>query len=224
MADSSQSPPPSKPIKLGGLTISRRAALGTAVVLLYVAGAAFVVWYSNRPATTAQQAQFNRCWDRTTVARGTPCSTEFNSDTLFWVFGIDQGKDDCERSDSYEWANIGYSCEPNGTELRLAIWQSPVLRDQRLVEYGPPRSVGRGLLLHGAGTAGDSGRLLLRYDSDTALLYASVRAEDSVFLDQLIPQVKSRTALLYGEPITATTGPSGGPTTGTTTGPTTGVQ
>ena len=214
MADSSQSPPPSKPIKIGGLTISRRAALGTAVVLLYVAGAAFVVAYSNRDATsTGQQAQlFNECWDRTTVTRGTRCSIEFNSDTLFWAFGIDQGKDDCERSDSYEWADIGYSCEPDGTELRLAIWQTPDWRDRRLTEYGAAESVGRGLLLHGVGTAGDSGRLLLRYNSDIALLYASVSADDADFLNQLIPQVKSRTELLYGVPKAGSATP--GPTTG----------
>ena len=223
MADSSQSSPPeSKPIKIGGLTLSRRAALGTAVVLLYVAGAAAVVWYSNRPTATTQQAQlFNECWDRTTVARGTPCSAEFNSDTLFWAFGIDQGKDDSERSDSYEWADIGYSCEPDDIELRLAIWQTPEWRDRRLVEYGLPKSVGRGLLLHGVGTAGDSGRLLLRYDSDRALLYASVASGDAGFLNQLIPQVKSRTELLYGVPIV---GPTTGPPSGATTGPTTGVQ
>lgn len=216
MADSSQSPPPSKPIKIGGLTLSRRAALGTLVVLLYVAGAAFVVAYSNRSTTTAQQTQaFNECWDRTTVQRGTPCSAEFNSDTLFWAFGIDQGKDDCERSDSYEWADIGYSCEPDGTELRLAIWQTPEWRDRRLVEYGLPESVGRGLVLHGAATAGEGGRLLLRYNSDRALLYASVRADDSGFLNQLIPQVKSRTELLYGVP---KAGASAGPTAGATVG------
>ncbi|HKY57390.1 MAG TPA: hypothetical protein VJL80_05070 [Aeromicrobium sp.] len=216
--------PSSKPVKIGGFSMSRRAALGTAVVLLYVAGAAFVVWYSNRTTPTAQQTQvFNQCWDRTTVARGTPCSAEFNSDTLFWAFGIDQGKDDCERSDSYEWADIGYSCEPDGVELRLAIWQTPVWRDQRLVEYGQPESVGRGLLLHGVGTAGESGRLLLRYNSDRALLYASVAADDSEFLNQLIPQVKSRTELLYGEPIA---GSSAGPTAGSgpTVGATVGVQ
>jgi len=208
--------PSSKPIKIGGLSISRRAALGTVVVLLYVAGAAFVVGYSNRSAPTAQQAQvFNECWDRTVVARGTPCSAEFNSDTLFWAFGIDQGKDDCERSDSYEWADIGYTCEPDGTELRLAIWQTPVWRDQRLVEYGQPESVGRGLVLHGVGTAGDSGRLLLRYNSDRALLYASVKADDAEFLNQLIPQVKSRTEILYGEP---KAGVSPGATAGATAG------
>lgn len=218
MADSSQSSPPPEPIKIGGLTLSRRAALGTLVVLLYVAGAVFVVWYSNRPTATSQQVQgFNQCWDRTTVTRGTPCSAEFNSDTLFWAFGIDQGKDDCERSDSYEWADIGYSCEPDGTELRLAIWQTPDWRDERLVEYGLPESVGRGLLLHSVGTAGKSGRLLLRYDSDRALLYASVKADDAGFLNQLIPRVKSRTELLYGEPMTS-------PTTGGTTGPATGLQ
>ena len=49
VADDPQS---AKPIKIGGLTISRRAALGTLVVLLYVAGAAFVVGYSNRDAPT----------------------------------------------------------------------------------------------------------------------------------------------------------------------------
>jgi hypothetical protein len=205
--------PPPKPIKIGGLTLSRRAALGTLVVLLYVAGAAFVVAYSNRDAATTGAAAkaYNECWDRTTVVRGTPCSAEFNSDTLFWAFGIDQGKDDCERSDSYEWADIGYSCEPDGTELRLAIWQTPQWRDRRLVEYGQPESVGRGLLVHGVGTAGDSGRLLLRYNSDRALLYASVKAKDSEFLNQLIPQVKSRAELLFGEPKAA-------PTAGATVG------
>ena len=198
--------PPAKPIKIGRLTISRRAALGTLVVLLYVAGAAFVVGYSNRDttATTAPSVRvYNQCWDRTTVARGTRCSTDHNSDTLFWAFGIDQGKDDCERSDSYDWADIGYSCEPDGTELRLAIWQSPNWRDQRLVEYGKPESVGRGLLKHGVGTAGESGRILIRYDSDVALLYASVTAEDAAFLETLIPQVKSRTELLYGTKVAA---------------------
>lgn len=201
-----------KPIKIGGLSISRRAALGTLVVLLYVAGAAFVVGYSNRDTSTTSagssvQVQ-NQCWDRATVTRGTRCSTDHNSDTLFWAFGIDQGKDDCERSDSYEWADIGYSCEPDGTELRLAIWQTPNWRDQRLVEYGAPESVGRGLLQHGVGTAGESGRILLRYDSDIALLYASVKAEDAAFLDKLIPQVKSRTEVLYGSKVDGSKAPA----------------
>lgn len=198
--------PPAKPIKIGGLTISRRAALGSLVVLLYVAGAAFVVGYSNRDATAPAGSSvevYNQCWDRATVARGTRCSTDHNSDTLFWAFGIDQGKDDCERSDSYKWADIGYTCEPDGTQLRLAIWQSPNWRDQRLVEYGDPVPIGRGLLRHGAATAGESGRILLRYDSDTALLYASIKAEDAAFLDTLIPQVKSRTEVLYGAKVAA---------------------
>jgi hypothetical protein len=199
--------PPAKPIKIGGLSISRRALLGTLVVLLYVAGAAFVVGYSNRDSSTSPAGStakaYNECWDRTKVVRGTRCSTEHNSDTLFWAFGIDQGKDDCERSDSYEWADIGYTCEPDGTELRLAIWQSPKWRDKRLVEYGEPEPVGRGLLRHGPGTAGNSGRVLLRYDSDVALLYASVRAEDSEFLNLLTSQVKSRTELLYGTKVAA---------------------
>lgn len=194
--------PPPNPVKIGGLSISRRALLGTLVVLLYAAGAAFVVGYSNRDAPTTTTGStvrvYNECWDRTTVARGTRCSTEYNSDTLFWAFGIDQGKDDCERSDSYKWADIGYTCEPDGTELRLAIWQSPKWRDERLVEYGAPESVGRGLLLHDVGSAGTSGRKLLRYDSDIALLYASVKAEDSEFLAGLVSRVKSRTELLYG--------------------------
>ena len=193
--------PSSKPIKIGGFTLSRRAALGTLVVLLYVAGAAFVVGYSNRDSTTATGSTvqaYNKCWDRTTVARGTRCSTAYNSDTLFWAFGIDQATDDCERSDSYDWADIGYTCEPDGTDLRLAIWRTPDWRDRRLVEYGEPESVGRGLLKHGVGTAGNEGRLLLRYDSDGVLMYASVKAKDSAFLEQLIPQVKSRTAVLYG--------------------------
>ena len=198
--------PQAKPIKIGGLSISRRAALGTLVVLLYAAGAAFVVGYSNRDTSTTPAGSsvkaFNQCWDRATVTRGTRCSTDHNSDTLFWAFGIDQGKDNCERSDSYEWADIGYTCEPDGTELRLAIWQSPKWRVERLVEYGEPESVGRGLLKHGVGTAGDSGRILLRYDSDVALLYASVKAKDAAFLDELIPQVKSRTELLYGTKVT----------------------
>lgn len=203
--------PPAKPIKIGGLTISRRAALGTLVVLLYVAGAAFVVGYSNRDttATTGSSVRvYNQCWDRAVVTRGTRCSTEHNSDTLFWAFGIDQGKDDCERSDSYEWADIGYSCEPDGTELRLAIWQTPNWRDQRLVEYGDPEPVGRGLLKHGVGTAGESGRILLRYDSDVGLLYASVKAEDAAFLDTLIPKVKSRTELLYGTKVAGSKAPA----------------
>jgi len=176
--------------------------LGTLVVLLYAAGAAFVVGYTNRDATTTTTASnvrvYNKCWDRETVVRGTRCSTDYNSDTLFWAFGIDQGKDDCERSDSYDWADIGYSCQPDGTDLRLAIWQSPKWRDKRLVEYGEPESVGRGLLRHGVGTAGNSGRMLIRYDSDIALLYASVKAEDAEFLNTLISRVKSRTELLYG--------------------------
>jgi hypothetical protein len=194
--------PSSKPVKIGGFSMSRRAALGTLVVLVYVAGAAFVVGYSNRDASTSPTGStvqgVNECWDRTTVARGTRCSADYNSDTLFWAFGIDQATDDCERSDSYEWADIGYSCEPDGTELRLAIWRTPDWRERRLVEYGEPESVGRGLLLHGVGTAGNDGRLLLRYDSDGILMYASVKAEDADFLEQLIPQVKSRTAVLYG--------------------------
>ncbi|HUS23113.1 MAG TPA: hypothetical protein VMZ66_14005 [Aeromicrobium sp.] len=207
MAEPTQSPPPQKPIKIGGFSISRRAFFGTLVVLLYAVGAAFVVGYSNRDTSTAPAGSsvraHNQCWDRTTVVRGTRCSTDYNSDTLFWAFGIDQGKDDCERSDSYEWADIGYTCEPDGTELRLAIWRSPKWRDKRLVEYGEPESVGRGLLRHGVGTAGNSGRELLRYDSDVALLYASVAAEDSEFLNLLIGRMKSRTELLYGTKVTA---------------------
>lgn len=205
-------PPQSKPIKIGTFSMSRRALLGMAVVLVYVAGAVFVVAYSNRSASTSLSANVTReCWDRSTVTQGTRCPTNYNSDTLFWAFGIDQGTDDCERSDSYEWADIGYSCEPNGTELRLAIYQTPDWRDQRLVEYGTPEPVGRGLLLHGVGTAGESGRQLLRYDSDIALLYASVKAADSAFMDQLIPQVKSRTELLYGVRTAARATPGGTP-------------
>jgi hypothetical protein len=207
VAEPTQSPPPQKPIKIGGFSISRRAFFGTLVVLLYAVGAAFVVGYSNRDSSTAPAGSsvqgHNQCWDRTTVVRGTRCSTDYNSDTLFWAFGIDQGKDDCERSDSYEWADIGYTCEPDGTELRLAIWRSPKWRDKRLVEYGEPESVGRGLLRHGVGTAGNSGRELLRYDSDVALLYASVAAEDSEFLNLLVNRMKSRTELLYGTKVTA---------------------
>ena len=199
--------PSAKPVKIGGLSISRRALLGTLVVVLYLAGAAFVVAYSNKSSTTAPAGSsvkvYNQCWDRSTVARGARCSTDHNSDTLFWAFGIDQGKDDCERSDSYEWADIGYTCEPDGTELRLAIWRSPKWRDKRLVEYGEPESVGRGLLRHGVATAGNSGRELLRYDSDVALLYASVAAEDSEFLNLLVDRMKSRTDLLYGTKVTA---------------------
>ncbi len=186
-------------VNIGGFSVPRMVLAGV-IIAVYIGGAAFFVGYSNRDttATSARAQGFNECWDRTTVPRGTRCSTDYNSDTLFWVFGIDQGQDKCERSDSYEWADIGYSCEPDGTELRLAIWQTPAWRDQRLVEYGEPEPAGRGLLLHGAGTAGEEGRLLLRYDSDVALMYASVKTSDSVFLNQLIPQVKSRTALLYG--------------------------
>lgn len=207
MAEPTQSPPPQKPIKIGGFSMSRRAFLGTLVVLLYAVGAAFVVGVSNRNSSTAPAGSsvrtHNQCWDRTTVVRGTRCSTDYNSDTLFWAFGIDQGKDNCERSDSYDWADIGYTCEPDGTELRLAIWRSPKWRDKRLVEYGEPESVGRGLLQHGVGTAGNSGRELVRYDSDVALLYASVAAEDSEFLNLLVNRVKSRTELLYGTKVTA---------------------
>ena len=215
MAEPSQSPK-SQPIKIGGFTMSRRALLGMAVVLVYVAGAVFVVAYSNRSASTSPTVISRECWDRSTVKQGTRCPTNYNSDTLFWAFGIDQGADDCERSDSYEWADIGYSCEPDGTELRLAIWQTPVWRDQRLVEYGAPEPVGRGLLKHGVGTAGETGRILLRYNSDIGLLYASVKAEDAAFMEQLIPKVKSRTELLYGVRIAAT--PTPGTTAGTTPG------
>jgi hypothetical protein len=45
--------------------------------------------------------------------------------------------------------------------------------------------------------------VLLRYDSDVALLYASVAAEDSEYLNLLIDRVKSRTELLYGTKVTA---------------------
>ena len=187
-------------VNIGGFAVPRMVLAGV-IIAVYVGGAAFFVGYSNRDAATTARAQgFNECWDRATVPRGTRCSTNYNSDTLFWVFGIDQGQDDCERSDSYEWADIGYSCEPDGTELRLAIWQTPEWRERRLVEYGAARPVGRGLLQHGVGTAGSEGRILLRYDSEVALMYASVKASDSAFLNQLIPQVKSRTALLYGVP------------------------
>ncbi len=194
-------------VNIGGLSVPRIVLAGV-IIAVYVGGAAFFVGYSNRDgATTGAAAGFNECWDRQVVPRGTRCSTQYNSDTLFWVFGIDQATDDCERSDSYDWANIGYSCEPDGTELRLAMWQTPDWREQRLVEYGAPEPVGRGLLLHGAGTAGEEGRLLVRYDSDVALMYASVRASDEAFLNQLIPQIKSRTALLYGVRTTASATP-----------------
>ena len=197
-------------VNIGGLSVPRMVLAGV-IIAVYVGGAAFFVGYSNRnTATTAGPQGFNECWDRATVPRGTPCSTEYNSDTLFWVFGIDQGKDDCERSDSYEWADIGYSCEPEGTELRLAIWQTPQWRDLRLAEYGVAKPIGRGLLQHGAGTAGSEGRVLIRYDSDVALMYASVKISDSAFLNRLIPQVKSRTALLYGVPKSPTPSPSSG--------------
>ena len=55
-------------------------------------GAAFVVGYSNRDAqpTSSASAQFNQCWDGKTVARGTRCSTDYDSKVLFWAFGIDK--------------------------------------------------------------------------------------------------------------------------------------
>jgi hypothetical protein len=77
----------------------------------------------------------------------------------------------------------------------MAVWNSPKWRDQRLLEYGEPKSIGRGLLLHEPGSAE---RYLLRYDSDRVLLYASVKDKDADVMDKLRPQVKSLKELLYG--------------------------
>jgi hypothetical protein len=204
--------PPSKPIKIGGLTISRRAALGTLVVLLYVAGAAFVVGYSNRDAQPASSpsAQVNRCWDGKTVARGTRCSTDYDSKVLFWSFGIDKDLVNCERSGSYSWSDLGFECDYHGGSLRMAVWRTPEWRDKRLLEYGEPSPIAGGMIQHAAGTAGDSGRVLIRYDSDIALLYASVSADDVEALEDLKAQTMSRTEVLYGVKVVPST-PSGTP-------------
>ena len=207
--------PPSKPIKIGGLTLSRRAALGTLVVLLYVVGAAFVVGYSNHSSrtgaatpTNTQTAVIKRCWDGKKVENGSLCSTDYDGKSLFWAFGVDPTTTSCERSKDYDWSGVGFSCKVKGGELRMAIWRTADWRDQRLTEYGKPESVGRGLLLHGARTAGTSGRQLLRYDSDVILLYASVKADDSEVLDHVIPHAKSRTELLHGARAAASGTPS----------------
>lgn len=201
MTESSQTPSPSGPIKIGSLSIPRRAFFGSLVVLLYVAGAAFGVGYfnyasKNKPAPPA--SAINRCWNGAEVELGKRCSADHDDKALFWALGLDRAKVPCERSKDYDWAAFGFSCAYRDAELRMAIWKTPDWRDRRLAEYGEPRSVGRGLLLHEPGTAGDSGRSLLRYDSDVVLLYVSVKAKDSDALEKLIPQVKSRTELLYG--------------------------
>jgi hypothetical protein len=205
--------PPSKPIKIGGLTITRRAALGTLVVLLYGAGAAFVVGYSNRDAqpTSSASAQFNRCWDGKTVARGTRCSTDYDAKVLFWAFGVDKDLVKCERSGSYSWSDLGYECDYHGGSLRMAVWRTPEWRDKRLLEYGEPTPIAGGMIQHAPGTAGDSGRTLIRYDSDIALLYASVAADDAEALEDLKAQTMSRTEVLYGVKVAPPT-PSAAPT------------
>ncbi len=205
--------PPSKPIKIGGLTITRRAALGTLVVLLYGAGAAFVVGYSNRDAqpTSSASAQFNQCWDGKTVARGTRCSTDYDAKVLFWAFGVDKDLVKCERSGSYSWSDLGYECDYHGGSLRMAVWRTPEWRDKRLLEYGEPTPVTGGMIQHAPGTAGDSGRTLIRYDSDIALLYASVAADDAEALEDLKAQTMSRTEVLYGVKVAPPT-PSAAPT------------
>lgn len=208
MTESSQSPPPPTPIKIGGLSISRRALLGTLVVLLYVAGAAFVVGYTNRspwgtdPAspTNTQPAPVNRCWDGVELTRGKRCSTDFDGKTLFWAFNLDPAKVPCERAKEYDWSDVGFSCRYLDDDLRMAIWRTADWRDQRLAEYGEPKKVGKGLLLHQPGSAE---RYLLRYDSDDVLLYASVKAKDGELLEKLLPEVKSRTEMLYGAKVVA---------------------
>jgi len=205
--------PPSEPIKIGGLSISRRALLGTLVVLLYVAGAAFVVGYSNRDAqpTSSPSGQLNQCWDGKKVARGTRCSTDYDAKVLFWAFGIDKDLVACERSGSYSWSDLGYECDYHGGSLRMAVWRTPKWRDERLLEYGEPKHVAGSMIQHATGTAGDNGRTLIRYDSDIALLYASVSSDDAEALEDLKAQTRSRTEVLYGVKVAASA-PSGAPT------------
>ncbi|MFL6088619.1 MAG: hypothetical protein ACJ71Z_00565 [Aeromicrobium sp.] len=209
MSDDNASPPP-RPIKIAGLELSRKAALAIAVVALYVAGAAVAIGYSHAGSgqghagsatpTAAASGPVNRCWDGSGVDRGKRCSTEYDANVLFWAFGVDANEADCERSPSYEWSDVGVKCEYKGTELRMATWRSAAWRDRRLVEYGKASPAGRGLMVQAPGQAG---RALIRYDSDTALLYASVKAKDADVLQRLLPKVKSLTELVYGSKATS---------------------
>jgi hypothetical protein len=193
---------PRKSFTIAGLQVPRLAVYAAAVVVLYLAGMAFAVGYSGgdnsspAPTDTRQPDEaVGRCWDGSGVARGERCSTDYDASALFWAFGLDDEGMACDRSEPHEWSAVGLSCEYKGAELRLAIWRTADARDQRLVEYGKGSSAGRGLILH---PPGEADRTLVRYDSDKALLYASVKDEDAALLNKLLPKIKSRTELLNG--------------------------
>jgi hypothetical protein len=187
-----------RPFKVGGVKIPRRVLYGSIVVALYIGGAAFAVAYPHLRAPSkspAPPAAVGTCWDGSGVMRGEKCSTGYDERALYWAFNIDPADVTCERSKSYSWSDLGLSCTYRGKDLRMAVWNSPTWRDRRLVEYGDPKPVGRGLMLHQPGSAD---RYLLRYDSEQVLIYASVKSKDGEVLDKLRPRVRSLRQLLYG--------------------------
>lgn len=191
--------PGSKHLTIGGVSVPRKVLYGLAVIALYVGGAAFAVGYSNRgvdPSSTSSPPDaVSTCWDGSGVSAGERCSTAYDAKALYWAFGIDPSEATCERSSSYDWSSLGLRCEYRGEDLRMAAWNSATWRDRRLLEYGKPTSIGRGLIVHSPGSAE---RYLLRYDSQRVLLYASVKDDQSVLLDKLRPRVRSLNEVLYG--------------------------
>jgi len=190
---------PPKPFKIGPFAVPRKALYGVIVVALYVGGAVFAITYPKmrhaaRPGPSPTAA-VRTCWDGSGVARAEKCSTDYDERALYWAFNIDPRDVTCERSHSYSWSDLGLSCDYKGDDLRMAVWNSATWRDRRLEEYGEPRAIGRGLLLHSPGAAG---RYVLRYDSQRVLIYASVKDKDESLLDKLRPRVRSLHELMYG--------------------------
>lgn len=190
--------PPSKSFTIGGVSVPRKVLYGLAVVALYIGGAAFALGYSNAgkqstPSTPPEAT--STCWDGSGVTPGERCSTAYDARALYWAFGIDPSDADCERSKSYDWSSVGLTCQYQGKDLRMAVWNSAKWRDRRLLEYGKPTAIGKGLVLHAPGGAE---RYLLRYDSQKVLLYASVKSDEEGLLDRLRPQVRSLKELQYG--------------------------
>ncbi|HUP99285.1 MAG TPA: hypothetical protein VM093_02385 [Aeromicrobium sp.] len=77
----------------------------------------------------------------------------------------------------------------------MAVWNSTKWRDRRLLDYGKPTAIGRGLILQ---APGDAGRYVLRYGSQRVLIYASVKDDDVGLLKKLRPHVRSLKEVEYG--------------------------
>jgi hypothetical protein len=187
----------SKKVLLAGFAIPRIVLYGVAVILLCVGGAVFAIAHSHPDShrDDGPPAAVGACWDGSGVDRGERCSTGYDAKALYWAFGVDPSKASCERSSSYAWSSLGLKCEYVGKDLRMAVWNSAKWRDKRLLEYGKPTPLGKGLLLHAPGSAG---RWLLRYDSPQVLVYASVKVEDRGLLEKLWPHARSLNEMLYG--------------------------